>query len=218
MDLFSAIFPTTFLSVTALQTGKSRVEFPMESLEFFTDLVLPVALWRRADKLTTFMCRLYMPICVFMYYVCVCMSWPISSIIPTYPWRSKENPRKIPVGVANTQVQESNQGSDDGEEDLFKRKQITGRRYRNKQKIEHPGHSKFVLWTPCDETEACERLRPYQNSKAKLHYRHRHASYQNNKTKLHYRLRRVSYRTTTVCVNVQHDTRNLSHDTPRLLR
>jgi hypothetical protein len=30
---------------TALQTGRSRVRFPMESLEYFSDLILPVALW-----------------------------------------------------------------------------------------------------------------------------------------------------------------------------
>jgi hypothetical protein len=32
-------------SGTALQTGRSRVRFPMESLELFSDLILPVALW-----------------------------------------------------------------------------------------------------------------------------------------------------------------------------
>jgi hypothetical protein len=30
---------------TALQTGRSRVRFPMELLEFFSDLILPVAVW-----------------------------------------------------------------------------------------------------------------------------------------------------------------------------
>ena len=30
---------------TALQTGRSRVRLPLESLEFFSDLLLPVALW-----------------------------------------------------------------------------------------------------------------------------------------------------------------------------
>jgi hypothetical protein len=30
---------------TALYAGRSRVRFPMESLEFFSDLILPVALW-----------------------------------------------------------------------------------------------------------------------------------------------------------------------------
>jgi hypothetical protein len=30
---------------TALQTGRSRARFPVESLEFFSDLILPVALW-----------------------------------------------------------------------------------------------------------------------------------------------------------------------------
>jgi len=34
---------------TALQTGRSRVRFPMVSLEFFSDIILPVALrpWGR---------------------------------------------------------------------------------------------------------------------------------------------------------------------------
>jgi hypothetical protein len=30
---------------TALQGGRSRVRFPMQSLEFYSDLILPVALW-----------------------------------------------------------------------------------------------------------------------------------------------------------------------------
>jgi hypothetical protein len=30
---------------TALQTGTSRVRFPMVSLEFFIDIIVPVALW-----------------------------------------------------------------------------------------------------------------------------------------------------------------------------
>jgi hypothetical protein len=29
----------------ALQTGRSRVRFPMVSLDFFIDIILPVALW-----------------------------------------------------------------------------------------------------------------------------------------------------------------------------
>ena len=28
-----------------VQTGRSRVRFPMVSLEFFSDIILPVALW-----------------------------------------------------------------------------------------------------------------------------------------------------------------------------
>ena len=32
-------------SGTTLQTGRSRVRFPMVSLEFFSDIILPVALW-----------------------------------------------------------------------------------------------------------------------------------------------------------------------------
>ena len=30
---------------TTLQTGRSRVRFPMVSLEFFSDIILTVALW-----------------------------------------------------------------------------------------------------------------------------------------------------------------------------
>ena len=30
---------------TALQVGRSRVPFPMVSLEFFIDIILPAALW-----------------------------------------------------------------------------------------------------------------------------------------------------------------------------
>jgi hypothetical protein len=30
---------------TALQAGRSRVRFPMVSLEFFIDIILPAALW-----------------------------------------------------------------------------------------------------------------------------------------------------------------------------
>jgi hypothetical protein len=30
---------------TALQTGKSQDRFPIVSLEFFIDIILPVALW-----------------------------------------------------------------------------------------------------------------------------------------------------------------------------
>jgi hypothetical protein len=32
---------------TTLQTSRSRVRFPMVSLEFFSDIILPVALWPR---------------------------------------------------------------------------------------------------------------------------------------------------------------------------
>jgi len=33
------------ISVTGLQDGRSRVPFPMVSLELFIDIILPVALW-----------------------------------------------------------------------------------------------------------------------------------------------------------------------------
>jgi hypothetical protein len=35
---------------TALQTGSSRVRFPMVSLDFFFDIILPVALWTGCQK------------------------------------------------------------------------------------------------------------------------------------------------------------------------
>jgi hypothetical protein len=38
------LFYTPNFAGTALQTGRSRVRLPMESLEFFSDLILPVAL------------------------------------------------------------------------------------------------------------------------------------------------------------------------------
>jgi hypothetical protein len=31
--------------VVALQTGRSRVRFPMVSMDFFIDIILPAALW-----------------------------------------------------------------------------------------------------------------------------------------------------------------------------
>jgi hypothetical protein len=36
--------PVLTLDIIALQVGKLRVQFPIKSLEFFIDLVLPVAL------------------------------------------------------------------------------------------------------------------------------------------------------------------------------
>ena len=33
---------------TALQAGRSQVRFPMVSLKFFTDLILPATLWQRS--------------------------------------------------------------------------------------------------------------------------------------------------------------------------
>jgi hypothetical protein len=33
------------VSGTTLQTGRSRVRFPLVSLEFFSDIILPVAIW-----------------------------------------------------------------------------------------------------------------------------------------------------------------------------
>ena len=33
------------VAYTTLQTGRSRVRFPMVSLEFFIDIILPAALW-----------------------------------------------------------------------------------------------------------------------------------------------------------------------------
>jgi len=33
------------IQCTKLQTGRSRVRFPLVSLEFYSDIILPVALW-----------------------------------------------------------------------------------------------------------------------------------------------------------------------------
>jgi hypothetical protein len=35
---------------TALQAGRSQVRFPLESLEFFIELIFVVALWRGVDS------------------------------------------------------------------------------------------------------------------------------------------------------------------------
>jgi hypothetical protein len=42
---FQAVRRGAIGSGTALQTGRPRVRFPMKSLEFFSDFILPVALW-----------------------------------------------------------------------------------------------------------------------------------------------------------------------------
>jgi len=39
---FASVLPSTG---TTLQTGRSRVQFPMVSLEFVSDIILPFALW-----------------------------------------------------------------------------------------------------------------------------------------------------------------------------
>jgi len=46
LDLMS--FTTAIIyPLTALQAGRSRFQFPMVSLEFFIDIILPAALWPR---------------------------------------------------------------------------------------------------------------------------------------------------------------------------
>jgi len=42
---FSVFYPTTTPYRTTLQIGRSRVRSPILSLEFFSDINLPVALW-----------------------------------------------------------------------------------------------------------------------------------------------------------------------------
>jgi hypothetical protein len=42
-SLFAADYSIGFC--TTLQSGRSQVRFPMVSLEFFSDIILPVALW-----------------------------------------------------------------------------------------------------------------------------------------------------------------------------
>jgi len=48
-NMLPGCFPELLLGVyysfTTLQTGRSRVRFPMVSSEFFSDIILPVALW-----------------------------------------------------------------------------------------------------------------------------------------------------------------------------
>jgi len=39
------ISPMLYSQITALQTGRLRVQFPMVSLEFFIDIILTVTLW-----------------------------------------------------------------------------------------------------------------------------------------------------------------------------
>jgi hypothetical protein len=50
--LYRFLFMFLYWYVTTLQTGRSRVRFPMVSLEFFSDKILPVALrpWARLSQ------------------------------------------------------------------------------------------------------------------------------------------------------------------------
>jgi len=45
MNLVDISFFSYIIVVTALQAGRSRFRYPMESLGFFTELILPAALW-----------------------------------------------------------------------------------------------------------------------------------------------------------------------------
>jgi len=45
IQIFSAYFYTLPFNITAPRAGRSRVRFPMVSLEFFIDKILPAALW-----------------------------------------------------------------------------------------------------------------------------------------------------------------------------
>jgi hypothetical protein len=44
-NLVTWVASSTMIGGTALQTGRSRVRFPIVSLEFFIDVILPAALW-----------------------------------------------------------------------------------------------------------------------------------------------------------------------------
>jgi hypothetical protein len=41
----SGIYSANYLCATEQQTGRSRVRFPIVSLEYFIDIILPIALW-----------------------------------------------------------------------------------------------------------------------------------------------------------------------------
>jgi hypothetical protein len=43
--IVSSFFRPPIKDSAALQTGRSRVRFPMVSLDFFIDIILPTALW-----------------------------------------------------------------------------------------------------------------------------------------------------------------------------
>ena len=47
LGILNQILWNTALESTALEVGRSRVRFPMVSLEFFIDIILPAALWSR---------------------------------------------------------------------------------------------------------------------------------------------------------------------------
>ena len=90
---------------TALQAGKSGFRFSMVSLKFFSDIILPVALWpcswlslyqkwvpgifpegqrrpvRRTDNLTTFMCRMSWNLGASTSWNPQGLSWPVQSFI-----------------------------------------------------------------------------------------------------------------------------------------
>ena len=93
---------------TALQTGRSQVRFPMVSLAFFVDIILTSALWplgrlspwqkwlpgifprewsppvRRADNLTTFMCRLSWNLGAFTIWNPQGLSRPVMGLLYLY--------------------------------------------------------------------------------------------------------------------------------------
>jgi len=44
---YNVLLPKYMVATVVIEVGRSRVRFPMVSLEFFIDIILPAALWLR---------------------------------------------------------------------------------------------------------------------------------------------------------------------------